>query len=49
MGWAAMLRTEPYTGPTDTVELVDEFLSDCRWRGCAPKPQSTEDMTVSAY
>ena len=37
MGWAAMLRTEPYTGPTDTVELVDEFLSDCRWRGCAPK------------
>ncbi len=35
MGWAAMLRNEPYTGPTGTVELADEFLSDCRWRGLA--------------
>ena len=28
-----MLQVEPYTGPRDTVELVDDFLDDCRWRG----------------
>ena len=28
-----MLRSESYTGPLDTAELVDEFLDDCRWRG----------------
>ena len=28
-----MLRIEPYAGPLDTAELVDEFLDDCRWRG----------------
>ena len=30
-----MLQAEPYTGPRDTVELADEFLDDCRWRGLA--------------
>ena len=28
-----MLRSEPYTGPLDTSDLVDAFLDDCRWRG----------------
>ena len=30
-----MLQAEPYTSPRDTVELADEFLDDCRWRGLA--------------
>ena len=28
-----MLQPDLYTGPLDTVELVDQFLADCRWRG----------------
>ena len=28
-----MLQAEPYTGPRDSIELVADFLDDCRWRG----------------